>query len=146
MSVNHTARSGGKLRVIFLIFFNMKVYCVLSSESPHRGDSNEHTQYTIHRNLQLWDFSKGRKNECETAMVNEPSVFEPLMFYCTCICISQRRLKNILFIFFLQGKCKVSCACSQRNENFSHRAPHALLSIDMNRENSDQTARMRRLT
>ena len=25
---------------IFLIFFNMKVYCVFSLESPHRGDSN----------------------------------------------------------------------------------------------------------
>ena len=25
----------------------MKVYCVFTSESPHRGDSNEYTQYTI---------------------------------------------------------------------------------------------------
>ena len=25
----------------------MKVYCVVSLESPHRGDSNENTQYTI---------------------------------------------------------------------------------------------------
>ena len=32
---------------IFSIFFNMKVYCVFSLESPHRGDSNEYTQYTI---------------------------------------------------------------------------------------------------
>ena len=29
------------------------------------------------------DFSKGFKNEFETAVVNEPSVFEPLKFYCT---------------------------------------------------------------
>ena len=28
-------------------FFNMKVYCLFSLESPHRGDSNEYTQYTI---------------------------------------------------------------------------------------------------
>ena len=28
------------------IFFNMKVYCVFTLESPHRGDSNEFTQYT----------------------------------------------------------------------------------------------------
>ena len=28
-------------------------------------------------------FSDGLKNEFETAMVNEPSVFEPLKFYCT---------------------------------------------------------------
>ena len=32
---------------IFSIFFNMKVYCVFSLESPPRGDSNEYTQYTI---------------------------------------------------------------------------------------------------
>ena len=29
------------------IFFNMKVCYVFSLESPHRGDSNEYTQYTI---------------------------------------------------------------------------------------------------
>ena len=32
---------------IISIFFNMKVCCVFSLESPHRGDSNEYTQYTI---------------------------------------------------------------------------------------------------
>ena len=30
----------------FLIFFNKKVCCVFSLESPHRGDSNENTQHT----------------------------------------------------------------------------------------------------
>ena len=33
-------------------------------------------------------FSKGLKNEFETAVVNEPSVFEPLKFYCICININ----------------------------------------------------------
>ena len=33
-------------------------------------------------NLQPGDFSKGLKNEFETAVVNEPSVFEPLKFHC----------------------------------------------------------------
>ena len=33
-------------------------------------------------NLPLWDFSKGLKNKFETAVVDEPSVFEPLKFYC----------------------------------------------------------------
>ena len=54
---------------IFSIFFNMKVCCVFSLESPHRGDSNENTQYTIFNiklkiipNLQLCFFSKGLKN------------------------------------------------------------------------------------
>ena len=28
-------------------------------------------------------FSAGLKNEFETTVVNEPSVFEPLKFYCT---------------------------------------------------------------
>ena len=32
---------------IFSIFFNMKVCCVLSLESPNGGDSNEYTQYTV---------------------------------------------------------------------------------------------------
>ena len=31
----------------FSIFLNRKVYCVFSFKSPHRGDSNENTQYTI---------------------------------------------------------------------------------------------------
>ena len=33
-------------RDIFLIFYNNGLVCV-SLESPHRGDSNENTQYTI---------------------------------------------------------------------------------------------------
>ena len=35
------------------IFYNIKVYCVLSLELPHQGDSNEYTQY----------FSFNRKNK-----------------------------------------------------------------------------------
>ena len=70
----------------------MRVLCVLvfSLQSPHRGDSNEYTQYTIFNmkkkntlNIpkpQLWDLSKGLKNEFETVVI-EPSVFEPLKFY-----------------------------------------------------------------
>ena len=30
-----------------MVFFYIKVCCVFSLESPHRGDSNECTQYTI---------------------------------------------------------------------------------------------------
>ena len=37
-------------------------------------------------NLQLWGFfSKGPKNEFETAVVNDPSVLEPLKVYCICM-------------------------------------------------------------
>ena len=32
---------------IFSIFFSIKVCCLLSLESPHRGSSKENTQYTI---------------------------------------------------------------------------------------------------
>ena len=68
----------------------MKVYCVFSLESPHRGDSNEYTQYTIFKQehpklskiCSYGLFSKGLKNEFQTAVVNEPSVFEPTKFYC----------------------------------------------------------------
>ena len=66
----------------------MNVYCVFSLESPHRGDSNEYTQYTTSQykkanNPKLSQICNyGPKNEFEPAMVNEPSVFEPLKFYC----------------------------------------------------------------
>ena len=68
----------------------MKVYCVFSLELPHRGDSNEYTQYTIFniKKKMISEicsygiFAKGLKNGFETAVVNEPSVFEPLKFFC----------------------------------------------------------------
>ena len=71
----------------------MKVYCVFSLETPQRGDSNEYTQNTISQYKkenypklsQICNYgicSKGLMNEFETAVVNEPSVFEPLKFYC----------------------------------------------------------------
>ena len=55
MSFNHSARSGGHYMdliwfpflLLFSVFFNIKVCCVFSLESPHRGDSNEYTQYSI---------------------------------------------------------------------------------------------------
>ena len=46
MRVDNSGRSGGIIR-ISLIFYNKKVCCVFSLESPHSGDSNEYTQYTI---------------------------------------------------------------------------------------------------
>ena len=66
---------------------------MFSLESPHRGDSNEDTQYTVFsmnkkttlnypKSAAMGFFSKGLKNEFETVVVNEPSVFEPLKFYC----------------------------------------------------------------
>ena len=38
-------------------------------------------------------FPKGLQNEFETAVVNEPSVFEPLKFYCIWFCMVSVRLQ-----------------------------------------------------
>ena len=46
MIVVHSARSGGIIRIP-LIFYNVKICCVFSLESPYCGDSNEYTQYTV---------------------------------------------------------------------------------------------------
>ena len=65
---------------------------MFSIELPHRGDSFQYTQYTVvnikkenhtilSRSAAMIFFSRGLKNEFETAVVNEPSVFEPLKFY-----------------------------------------------------------------
>ena len=77
---------------ILWIFFKVKVCCVFLLESPHRGDSNEYTQYTIfntkkeqrHTLSQICSYGIlfGLKKDIETAVVNEPSVGEPLKFYC----------------------------------------------------------------
>ena len=66
---------------------------MFSLESPHRGDSKKNTKHTIfiikkeiHPKLShIFSngiFSRGLKNEFEITVVNEPSVFEPLKFYC----------------------------------------------------------------
>ena len=87
--LNHSTRSGGIIGIYLFNFLYLEGICVFSLESPHRGNSNEYTQYTIFKspsiiipNLQLWDFFKGLKNEFKTSMVKEPSVLEPLKVYC----------------------------------------------------------------
>ena len=66
---------------------------MFSLGSSHLGNSYVYTQYTIFNikkekspeifpNLQLLDFSRGLMNVFEVAIVNEPSVFEPLKFFC----------------------------------------------------------------
>ena len=92
---------------------------MFSLESPHRGDSNEYTQYTIfqykkenHPNLsKICNYgicSKGPKNEFETAVVNEPSVFKPLKLYCiltTCMscCIMEIKVRPMAISFFFMS-------------------------------------------
>ena len=46
MSVNHSAKSGGIIRISFRFSLHVGKVCVIL-ESPHRGDSNVFTQYTI---------------------------------------------------------------------------------------------------
>ena len=69
-------------------------------------DSNEYTQYTIFnikkkntihypKFTAVGIFPHRLDNELETAMVNEPSVFEPLKFYCI------RFIVHTVFFFFL---------------------------------------------
>ena len=59
---------------------------MFSSESPHRGDSNAYTQYTIFNikkkitlNYPI-SAAKGLKDYFETAVVNEASGLQPLKF------------------------------------------------------------------
>ena len=67
-------------------------------ESSYRRDSNEYTQYTIFsmkkkntlnypKSVVMVFFPKGLKNEFETAVVNEPPVFQPLKLYCIMIAV-----------------------------------------------------------
>ena len=66
---------------------------MFSLEFPHRGDSNEYKQYSIFnikkenhpnypKSAAMGFFSEGLKDVFEIAVVNEPSEFEPLKFYC----------------------------------------------------------------
>ena len=113
---------------------------MFSLESPHRGDSNEYTPHIIFNkkkkksaliilNLPLLDFSKGLKNEFETAVVDKPSVLEPLKFFCnsyiyqanfflTCLtCVKgTRRPKwvSVDSMFDLYDRLKVSSNCSRQ--------------------------------
>ena len=64
-------------------------------------DSDNYTQYTFFKKKKkenhpklskicsYWIFSKGLKNELDTAVVSEQSVFEPLKVYCKLVKTSQ---------------------------------------------------------
>ena len=129
-------------------------------ESPHRGDSNEYTQYTIFQYEKenhtknypnaaaMGFFSKGLKNVFESGVINEPSVFEPLKFYCisyimtheltsiitynnyiikTTRCIAMNKCKTIILAYNRQMKHKAvlnkavcfSCGLQAEAKQFS---------------------------
>ena len=50
---------------------------------------------TLSQTCSYGNFSKGLKKEFETAVVNEPSVFEPLKFYCTVLTFGFFGMMNI---------------------------------------------------
>ena len=69
---------------------------MFSLESPHRRDSNVCIQYTIikmkkkiafkyPKSAAMGFFSEGLKDEFQTAMVNQSSVFEPLNVFCSLV-------------------------------------------------------------
>ena len=62
MSVYHSARSGG---IIGISFYNVKKITLNYPKAAAMGF-----------------FSMGLKTECETAMVNKPSVLKPLKVHC----------------------------------------------------------------
>ena len=78
-------------RDIILIFFNRTVYCVFSLETPQRGDSNEYTNIPLSISKRkspeiiqttIMFFLLGNLKRVPNSHGKEPSVFEPLKFYC----------------------------------------------------------------
>ena len=96
MRVDKSARSGVIIR-ISLVFYNIKICCMFSLESPHCCDSNEYTQYTVFNIKKIYQtklsqicsqgiFFLGTQERVRNSRGNEPSVFEPLTFYCIFFC------------------------------------------------------------
>ena len=99
-------------------------------ESARRGDSNKYTQYTIfitkkkkenHSKLSAATglFRRGSRT-AETAMVNEPSVFEPLNVYCICLRKSKDSVETNLFGNAIENLIKhgIHCLpCSATNDD-----------------------------
>ena len=83
---------------IFSVFYIINVCCVYSLELPYRGDSNGCTQHTFARYKKKISLNYphivfggnpfGHKNVFDSSMVNEPSGFELLKFYCSCLSFS----------------------------------------------------------
>ena len=84
---------------MFSIFFNLKICCVVSLESPHQGNSEEYTQSTIF-NIKKKENHTELSQICSYGIfskrVNEPSVFESLNVYCTFIGINSLLREKIL--------------------------------------------------
>ena len=55
-------------------------------------------------------FSAGLMNEFETTVVNGPSVFEPLKFYCSNLGLSEPKKSQNFLIFLYLYAFKISCS------------------------------------
>ena len=83
---------------------------MFSLELPHRGDSNEYTQYTIF-NIQKENHPKlsqifiygiffhSTQERVGNSVGNEPSVFEPLKFYCIVTYTPKKLVKHFKRFF-----------------------------------------------
>ena len=86
--------------VFFFQFYHLIVCCVYSLESPHRGDSNEHTQHTItmktiekisinnhhlFSDLAPWLTLSGSNYPYLEQISMAPKMLEPLRFECSVI-------------------------------------------------------------
>ena len=122
--------------VIISIFFKIKVCCVYSLESPHRGDSNEYyTKYQFQYEKKKFNincpksaardfFSKGLKSEFEIAMVNEPSGFEPLNVYCSFLTSFKMRKFHTYFLVLLTSFTVSVCILSNEVQiTHKHQGP-----------------------
>ena len=82
---------------------------LFSLESPHGGDSNEYTQYTIFNmkkkislnypksaTMRFFPRDSRTESEFETVEVNEPTVFEPLRVYCTSLSWHPRAVRRVV--------------------------------------------------
>ena len=96
MNASTSSRSGSLPVIGISIRFPLTwMYVVYSNQNCLGGDFNEHKQHAIinirkkiilnylkHNVCSYRIFSYGPKNGFQIAMVNEPSMFKPLKFYC----------------------------------------------------------------
>ena len=99
MSVNRSATTRDIEGISFRSSRNMKVCCVFSLESPHTKYNLTNIKRKITRNYLKYSrcnvcsygivfcsfsffFLLAAQERVRTAVLNEPSVFEPLKFYC----------------------------------------------------------------
>ena len=95
------------LCVLIIIASWRRFLCVYTI---HHFQHKKRKSIKIGLNCSYGVFSKGHKNEFETAAVNEPSVFQPLNFYCMLkLCrklgyfrVAKYKMATLLKLFVLQ--------------------------------------------